>query len=164
MISGTTHGLELRFERIGGWTLPVVAFARSARTLSAFASALIGNSVTTSKPGANRTKSWKLAVAGVVKAQRGPAPWISEQRIAISLGFTFHAASHGNRPLDIENFLKPTLDAIAAGLFAANEIRLEEVTRWHFDDSGFRDLYAHRLPDVATAAHEGAAVFVCAER
>jgi hypothetical protein len=68
---------------------------------------------------------------------------------------SFHSGSHGNQALDIENFLKPTVDAIAAGLFASEQESFECLARWHFDDSNFHYLFAHRLEPAPTAAQEG---------
>lgn len=43
--------------------------------------------------------------------------------------FAFHMGSHGNQRLDIENFIKPTLDALAAGLFCPNQTNPREIAR-----------------------------------
>jgi hypothetical protein len=79
----------------------------------------------------------------------------------VTLGLSFHPGSHGNQSLDVENFIKPTLDAVAAGLFSANSVSLETLSRWHHDDSNFNHLLIHRLGDARDSSSEGGALFVC---
>jgi hypothetical protein len=74
---------------------------------------------------------------------------------------SFHLGSHGHRQdLDVENFLKPAFDALACGLFVTAEQDLATIRRWHFDDSVFRHLLVHRLPDAKSPSEEGAAFIV----
>ncbi len=141
--------------------MPVVAFDHYDRTLALSVVAPVGNSIATSDRGRRRTIAWKGAVGTAVKLARGSAPWAPDDHYVISLGFSFHLPSHGNQPLDVENFIKPTLDALAAGLFCALEEDVASLARWGFDDSNFRHLFIHRLPDAATAQEEGVGLFVC---
>ena len=57
----------------------------------------------------------------------------------------FHLKTHGGRKLDAENFLKPILDAVAAGLFASEDTNPSEITRYDFDDSNFDNVYFEKL-------------------
>lgn len=123
----------------------------------------IGNSTTTSLTGKGRTQAWKLNVADRVRRARG-STWSPQDRFAITVGYAFHLGSHGHRFLDIENFLKPTLDAVAAGLFCDDATDLAALARWNYDDSNFAHLLAHRLPWARAADEEGAAIFVSAIR
>lgn len=145
---------------VDSWQIPVLTFPGPRQVLMRTIYGLVGNSITTSTSGKQRTVRWKLAVGNAVKAARGTGPWQASARYAITLGFSFHLPSHGNNPLDVENFLKPTLDAVAAGLFCAPDTSLETLPRWNFDDSNFRHLLIHRLPDAATSAEECLALHI----
>lgn len=118
--------------------------------------ALIGNSVPTATQGIERTKAWKGAVAEAVRRKRGAAPWPTGCVWAVTVGFSFHLRSHGNRKLDIENFLKPTIDALTAGLLGTSD----EPLHYNHDDSGICHLLVHRLPDAVSAEEEGAWIVV----
>ena len=52
------------------------------------------------------------------------------------------------------------VDAIAAGLFCREELELESIKRWCYDDSNFDTLLIHRLPDAEEPEGEGIAVFI----
>jgi len=80
----------------------------------------------------------------------------------ISIGFSFHLPSHGNRQLDVENFIKPTLDALAAGLFCADDLDPTTIERYDFDDSNFRRIFVHRLADAGSSSAEGVAIHLSA--
>ena len=59
--------------------------------------------------------SWKAAVADAVrKAMQGQAPMIG--RFAVCIDFRLPAARHRNEAWDIDNLIKPTLDAMAGVL------------------------------------------------
>ena len=51
------------------------------------------------------------------------------------LEFRFHPANHGYQSLDVENFLKPVIDAVAAGLFCEKEEDPLKIEHWNYDDS-----------------------------
>jgi hypothetical protein len=73
---------------------------------------------------------------------------------------TFHPGNHGNRPLDAENFIKPILDALAAGLFCDNQTEPMDIEHWNYDDSNFNTLLVHRLDDALNPRDEGTAIAV----
>jgi hypothetical protein len=53
------------------------------------------------------------------------------------------------------NFLKPTFDALAAGLFCGQEVECHQLDQFAFDDTGFKYLFVYRLPDARLAGEEG---------
>lgn len=145
---------------VGGWVVPAVGFASEEWRVAVPIIAPIGNSITTSVSGKNRTAAWKVAVATTIKGQRGADPLDPAFHYAITLGFSFNAGAHGNQPLDVENFMKPTLDALAAGLFCENLQDPGYIIRFGYDDSNFKYLFVHRLPDAPTLEAEGVAIIV----
>ena len=93
----------------------------------------------------------------VRRARRGKS-WSSNDEYAISIGLRFHPGSHGGSSFDIDNYTRPTINAIAAGL--VSDAASETVDHWDFPDSNFKTLLIHRLPDADDASEEGAAIFV----
>ena len=71
------------------------------------------------RPTRRRSGTGRFSLASEVKASRGEEPWDSDDHYAISLALRFHPGYHGgaNQDLDVEKFIKPIIDAIAAGLF-----------------------------------------------
>ena len=92
----------------------------------------------------DRGPAWKEKVAAEVKAVRGEAPWVPEDRYAVTLQFRFCRPE--NQKLDVDNFVKPVLDGLADGLCV--------------DDSRFRILLIHRLPNAETTEEEEVCLFV----
>ena len=62
--------------------------------------------------------------------------------------------------MDVENFIKPTIDAMAAGLFCTNDQDISAIDRYDYDDSNFRHLFVQRLDDTATPTEEGVGICV----
>ena len=91
-----------------------------------------------------RVQDWKEKVARAVKAKRGGAQWCSKHRYAVTLQFRF--CRHPNQKLDVDNFVKPVLDGLRDGLCV--------------DDSRFRILLIHRLPNAETTEEEVVCLFV----
>lgn len=146
---------------IGPWTIPVIELAGNARSLQLSVSGVIINSEPNDRR--ERQQRWKVSVASRVKAERGKEPWNPADRYAVSLGFAFHPKNHGNqRQMDVENFVKPVVDALAAGLFCPPEQNLQDIARWEFDDSNFNTLLIHRLEDAPRPEDEGIAIGVSA--
>ncbi len=156
--------LELVPVIVGPWTLSVVRFAHGPNNLMVPVAGFVANAVPTSERGRQRLRDWKFLVAAAVRDRRGGSPWDAAAACAISIGFSFHPLSHGTAPLDVENFVKPTLDAVAAGLFSKDDGHSFAPMRYDFDDSQFSTLFFQRLPDAQTPAEEGAAVHVCGVR
>ena len=153
-------GLTFKESRIGGWSVPTIEFSEPARApLRVAVSGVIINQIV---EGARKEQQriWKVQVASAVKSARGAQAWSARDEYAISLTMRFHMGSHGNMDLDAENFIKPVIDAIAAGLFCSNATDPNSIAKWDYDDSNFKTLLIHRLPDAATRADEGIAVCV----
>ncbi len=145
---------------IGLWHVATVVFVAEKKSLALSVNGIIGNSVADSNRGKQRQVDWKKNIATNVKERRGPTAWEASGHYAISIGFSFCMKEHGNQPLDVENFLKPTIDALAAGLFCSNEQDIAKIERYNYDDSGFRHLFVHRLDDTADASAEGIGIYV----
>ena len=104
-------GLALRSRDIGGLALPTLEFTtEKARLVRARVYGVIGNSVPNGPKGKDVQARWKVRVASRVKESRGERPWQTGDSYAITVGFSFHMPSHGNRKLDVENFIKPAID------------------------------------------------------
>ena len=103
-------------------------------------------------------RCWKVRLAREVKAER-EARWCPDHLYAVTLQFRFH-----RRPtkLDVDNYVKPVLDGLAAGLFLDKDPGEIETFAAHHgvDDSNFRILLIHRLPDAETPEEEGICLFV----
>lgn len=157
-------GCELRYpvENIGGWDVTIAEFEGSEAPISVLVWGIIGNSVPTSPTGKKIRRDWRHNVMSEVKAARGGSPWDSSLRYAVSLGMTFNPKNHYYQKLDVENFIKPTLDAVAAGLFCDEDTEPHDIGLWNFDDSGFRTLLIHRFEDTPNPKSEGVAIHVSA--
>ena len=119
------------------------------------------NSITDGKRGRDRQQEWKVSVASGVKKVRGAVAWNPFGNFAASLGFSFHFPSHGNQKnLDVENFIKPVVDALAAGLFCDPGQDPREIAEWRYDDSNFRTLLIHRLDEATHSENEGVSISV----
>lgn len=105
-------------------------------------------------------QAWKVRVASAVKAARGEERWSPADTYAITLEFSFHPPNHGDQGLDVENFAKPVIDALAAGLFCPDQVNPRDILRWNYDDSNFTTLLIHRLPDATTMGAEGVTLSV----
>ena len=157
-------GLTLQQRDIGDFRdVPTLVWSGEGALL-AQALGIIGNSAPTSQTGKSVLANWRIQVASRIKEARGERPWNPADSYAVTIGFSFHLPSHGNQTLDAENFVKPTVDALAAGLFCAPQVNPRNIPRWNYDDSGFTTLLIHRLPDAPTREAEGAAIAVSAQR
>ena len=78
----------------------------------------------------------------------------------MTLAFTFYPGLHGYRALDVDNFIKPVLDGVAAGLFSPEEQDPQAIQHFNFDDSNFNTLLIQRLSDAAHPQGEGVAIFI----
>ena len=154
-------GLTFKESRIEGWAVPTIEFSEPARApLRVAVRGVIINSIVDGARNRERQQDWKVQVASAVKSARGAQAWSAHDEYAISLTMRFHLGSHGNRDLDAENFIKPVIDAIAAGLFCRNATDPNSIAKWGYDDSNFKTLLIHRLPNAARRTDEGVAVCV----
>ena len=155
----TASDLILRQQNIGDWTVPSLEFTNPARAaLRLPVTGSIINSVTERK---DSLQAWKVKIASEVKAAR-ETPWDPGNDYAITLSFSFHPANHGNRPSDVDNFVKPILDALAAGLFCDPQTDPNDIPHWDYDDSNFNTLLIRRLPDATARDKEGIAIYASA--
>jgi hypothetical protein len=142
-------------EQVGSWLVSAVVFAKERRRIPLPVHSIIGNSVPTSPSGKAVLLQWKRTVAAAAKQARGGAALDPRWIYSISAGFSFHMPSHGNQGLEVENFLKPTFDGLAAGLFCDATVDCMGLERFAYDDTGFKYLFVYRLPDSNSASDEG---------
>ena len=157
----TNQQLTFRDRKIGPWTVPTIELEGATLSLQQHVSGTIINSITDGQRGRDRQQEWKVSVASEVKKVRRDAVWNPGGNFAVSLGFSFHLPSHGNQKnLDVENFIKPVIDALAAGLFCDPGQDPREIAEWRYDDSSFRTLLIHRLDDATRSENEGVSISV----
>ena len=60
--------------------------------------------------------------------------------------------------MDIENYIKPIFDGVAAGLFCEKDV--DKFVSFKFDDSNFVNLYIERLPDAKIDSDEGVIITI----
>ena len=157
MTSQNTN-FAFRERTIGGFTIPTVERGDAQRSLCIHVSEKIANSASSRSD----LQPWKARIASKVKCKRGKQAWNPNAKFAISIGFRFNMANHRNQKLDVDNFVKSVIDAIAGGLFCCNETDPENITQWNFPDHNFHTLLIHRLPDAPRRDGEGVAICVSA--
>lgn len=164
-------GLELRYREIDGQRFPTVEYADSPSPLCV---AVFGEIFPwywggRSEPRHIKEKkkmefqNWKVEIAKAVGARRGDTRW-SEDRYIISVGFVF--GPDGPHDSDVDNHLKPILDATATALFEPNlnrflESKVHDIQTYHetgemnsrgrtwgCDDHRFKTVFAHSLPSL----------------
>ncbi|MDE2880492.1 MAG: RusA family crossover junction endodeoxyribonuclease [Acidobacteriota bacterium] len=129
----------------------VLRFNDEAKSLRATVEGRIINSAT-------KNREWKEQVACTVKAQRGDQ-WCSKHLYAVTLQFRFRQL---RTPRDVDNYVKPVLDGLAAGLFLEEDKFLPDghidiptfAVHYGVDDSNFRTLLIRRLPDAANTLEQ----------
>ena len=115
-------------------------------------------------------RKWKERVAYAVEAKRGDQ-WCSKHLYAVTVQLRFYVGQGSFRPkgqkLDVDNYVKPVLDALAAGLFLPEckfldgRVNIETFAVHHgVDDSNFRTLLIRRLPNAEKKEEEGVRLFV----
>ena len=152
----SSHSLSFSYREIGRWSVPTVEFNSSLPLICLPVVGRIENSTPNNDAEREALQAWKVTVASTVKVTRGADPWNSRDDYAISLGISFH----NRKKLDIDNYSKPILDALAAGLFCDPETDPKDITRWSYPDSNFKTLLIHRLRDVDSREEEGIAICV----
>src|SRR5207247_3218463 len=103
----------------------------------------IMNSVQNEQNGKVALIGWKRKIAKTIFDKRTRL-WDPSLNYSISLGIRFFSRRLINK-FDIENYVKPIYDAIAAGLFSTND--QSQLTRFNFNDSNFKKLLHLRLKD-----------------
>lgn len=130
----------------------LLRFNDEARKLAATVTGRIINSVPSRKR-RKELRPWKDTVALAIKDLRRRAPWDPEDCYAVTLRFRFR--QRPNQQLDVDNYVKPVLDGLAAGLFLkedkdpSDRRDLPTYAAHHgVNDSNFRILLIRRLPDL----------------
>jgi len=90
---------------------------------------------------------WKQNIAKAVFDSKNQGYFSPENHYAISLSMKFCPSLHGNHKLDVENYIKPILDGIAAGLFCPKEQDPTQIVKFNYDDSNFDKLFVEKLPN-----------------
>ena len=84
----------------------------------------------------------------------------NENHYAISVSMKFHLKTHGNLKLDAENYLKPILDGVAAGLFVPDNTNPSEISHFNYDDSNFDKVYFEKLSPALTFEDEFVTIII----
>ena len=144
-----------------GWgRVPMVSFAGETRSLAVSVRGVVRNSIPNTAVARAALHEWKRRVTRGVGERRGDRPWSPHDEYAVSLALRFHLPNHHNREVDIDNYCKPVLDAVAAGLFDPEP---DEVTKWRgYPEHRFHTLLVHRLRDGSDPMDEGVVVMVSA--
>jgi len=103
---------------------------------------------------------WKQKIAQQVILHRNGKTYDPNDAYLISLAMRFCPQNHGNLKLDVENYIKPILDGVAAGLFCNLGTNPAQITRFDYDDSNFNNLYVERLPNTISTDHEGVIITI----
>jgi len=91
--------------------------------------------------------NWKQRIAKAIFDSRNGQEFSPDNHYTISLSLKFCPSLHGNLKLDVENYIKPILDGIAAGLFCSTEQNPAQITKFDFDDSNFDKFFVEKLPN-----------------
>ena len=154
-------GLALRQRDVDGQVVPTIEFANPGRDpLCLTVYGEIANSIPTSETGKRRLVIWRIKIASEIKRARGDRTWNSGNDYALTLAFNFHPDTYRRQKLDVENYVKPVVDALTAGLFCLQETEPKDIQKWDYDDSNFKTLLIHRLPDAGSRDKEGVAICV----
>ena len=136
----------------------VLRFNEEANSISKWVK---GPIIKFTSPQSEKLRKWMVRLARAVKAKRG-GDWCSDCLHTVTLEFRFCPPPKEKR--DVDNYVKPVLDGLAAGLFLPENTDPGEVERYDIDhgvdDSNFRILLIHRLPNAETPEEEGVRLFV----
>ena len=137
-----------------------IEFRNSSFTMCDTVFGMIANFTPTTVGGRERLQNWKHKISIQIKSKRKSIQ--DPSRIyAITIGMKFHPPTHGNQKFDLDNYSKPIIDAIAAGLFCNDDEDLSILTEYNkFDDSTFQHIYLERLPDVDISEDESVIILV----
>ena len=151
-------GLTLGVRNIGDFgAVPTIEFVQPDQ--DTLCVPVVGEIINSVVDGARRAdqQAWKAQVASAVESERGNAVWNDGDAYAITLGLRFYPKA---QDFDVDNYVKPILDALAKGLGLPWKGKRE----WDYDDSNFTTLLIHRLPDAGSREAEGAAIAVSSRR
>jgi Holliday junction resolvase RusA-like endonuclease len=153
MIGSDNLSVELKSTVINDVSICYIAFNQGETIVPyLLVSGEIVNSISTRE----KSLPYKRKVAKAIKSvtcKHSPA-----NTYAISLSMKFCSRILWARKLDVDNFLKPLLDGIAAGLFCDTDA--DSIEHFSFDDSNFLKLYVERLSNTMHANEEGVIVTI----
>ncbi|MFZ0184829.1 MAG: hypothetical protein WAL88_08360 [Nitrosotalea sp.] len=146
--------LKLDTVLVDDWKINYLDFDKSTLILKKVVFGKIINSVTEQK---EELLNWKRKIVESVFNEKIIVNPSSDSTYAISLSFRFHPQCHSSNKLDVENYVKPVIDGIAAGMFSKDP---STVTKFNFDDSNFKHILIEKLDTPVTPSNEGVAIVV----
>ena len=147
--------IQLKTDNIGGCDVRHLDFLEGRIVLKTFVYGKIINSVIDASKKQYQVE-WKHKIANQVFSTRNDLQ-NENDHYAISLSMMFYA---DKRKRDVENYIKPIIDAIAVGLFTKNKEELDSITEFNKDDSNFNHIYVERLTDTVDPLKQGVAITV----
>ena len=153
--------MQFRTKTVSDWSLNWLEFLNSKTIISTILYETIANVSPTTEGGREKLQRWKRQIAMEIKSKRGELAHNPKNHYVVSLGMRFHTKNHGVGQIDVDNFIKPILDGIAAGLFCDENDDLSILERYNqFDDSNFRHLYVERVVNDEPQKEEGVSIVV----
>ncbi len=155
-----SNDLDFNIKIISGWSINCIEFSTGNLIVKTIVHGMIANFTPSSVQGRERLKNWKRKIAIQVKSKRSQL-YNPDDTYAVSIGMKFHTPLHGEQKLDLDNFSKPIIDAIAAGLFCKENEDPRKFERYNqFDDSNFKHIFLDRLVDAKQENEEGITIIV----
>jgi Holliday junction resolvase RusA-like endonuclease len=153
---------KLKFKRnkISNTSLNSITFSNGDVIIKEIIYGTIANFTPTTLTGRKRLQDWKRIIAMQIKSKR-KIVYDPQYSYAVTIGMKFHTPTHGEQNLDLDNYSKPVIDAIAAGLFCDENEDLSKLTTYNqFNDSNFRHLYFERMHDAKEKDEECVTIIV----
>jgi len=154
----SNNELKMVYENVNGWNFYALEFTNDKNILKKLVPGKLSNSQT---DGGKKIRfECQTKIANEIRTIRGPIPRNEKNKFAISLGMKF-TQDHPNQDqqFDVDNFIKPIFQGIAAGLFSDGELPPDIEDFRKYDDSCFTHLYVERLDDRAESG--GVAKLFC---
>lgn len=153
--------MHLRTKQVSDWSLNWLEFSNSKTVINTIICGTIANVSPTTEGGREKLQRWKRQIAMEIKSKRGKQAHDPKNHYIVSLGMRFNAMNHGDGQIDLDNFIKPILDGIAAGLFCGENDDLSTIEKYNqFNDSNFRHLYVERVINGEPQKEEGVSITV----
>lgn len=144
--------LKFSTDYVEDWKVNYLDFEIGKLVLKKVVRGKIINSITEHKI---ELLNWKQKIAENISQAKVIAEPKNYAIYAVSLSFRFHQKYHSSNKLDVENYIKPVIDGIAAGLFSKNP---GSVTKFDYDDSNFKHLLIEKLDSPLNPSDEGVAI------
>lgn len=153
--------LQFKTKKVLDWSLTWLEFSNGKTVIDTIVYGAIANVSPTTEGGREKLQRWKRQISMEIKSKRGKQAHDSKNHYVVSLGMRFHTKNHGDGQIDVDNFIKPILDGIAAGLFCDENDDLSIINSYNqFDDSNFRHLYVERIVNNEPQKEEGVSIVV----